>query len=52
VTGIDVEEKSVDRVGPGENLVIKIKGIEEDDVHGFFLLLLLLLFFILFLLLL
>jgi peptide chain release factor subunit 3 len=38
VTGIDVEEKSVDRVGPGENLVIKIKGIEEDDVHEGFVL--------------
>lgn len=34
VVGIVVDESEVDVAMPGENVRVKLKGIEEDDVHG------------------
>lgn len=36
--GLIIEDETVDVAGPGENCVVKIKGIEEEDVHAGFVL--------------
>ena len=37
-TGITVDEQEVDMARPGENVLVKVKGIEEDDVQEGFVL--------------
>lgn len=36
--GLQIEETDVDMAIPGENILVKVKGVEEEDVHGGFVL--------------
>jgi len=36
--GVQIDEQDCDMAVPGENVVVKVKGAEEDDVHGGFVL--------------
>jgi peptide chain release factor subunit 3 len=38
VIGINLDEKKVRRAGPGENVRVKLSGIEEDDIMAGFVL--------------
>ena len=38
VIGISLDEKKVRRAGPGENVRVKLSGIEEDDITAGFVL--------------
>jgi peptide chain release factor subunit 3 len=36
--GLQIDEDEVEMAEPGENVVVKVKGVEEEDVHGGFVL--------------
>jgi peptide chain release factor subunit 3 len=38
VIGINLDEKKVRHAGPGENVRVKLSGIEEDDIMAGFVL--------------
>jgi peptide chain release factor subunit 3 len=38
VIGISLDERKVRRAGPGENVCVKLNGIEEEDIMGGFVL--------------
>lgn len=36
--GLMIDDQDVEMAEPGENIVVKVKGVEEEDVHGGFVL--------------
>jgi len=36
--GLIIDDEVVEVAGPGENIVVKLKGIEDEDIHGGFVL--------------